>query len=132
MNRDFNQYGYEEAARAINRAMERFPLILENLEELLKSPVPAPGDGEIRHGCERAITAILAALAKIDPPTAMASAATAGDEEQIARAWLLGELPGRLVDPARFARLNAFIDRLLPPSAHLRTPTGKLISSSEG
>lgn len=119
MTCEFTQYGQEEVAREINRAMERFPLILENLDELAKSLVPAPGDAEIRHGCERAITAILAALAKIAPSIAMFSAMPAGPEEQIARAWLLGELPSRLVDPARFACLNAFIVRLLvsaPPS----------------
>ena len=124
MNREFTQYGHEEVAREINRAMERFPLILENLEELSKSLVPAPGDAEIRHGCERAITAILAALAKIDPPIGMPSAIPAGSEEQIARTWLLGDLPGQLVDPARFACLNDFIDRLLPPLAVLRRSDG--------
>lgn len=124
MSREFTQYGHEEVAREINRAMERFPLILENLEELSKSLLPAPGDAEIRHGCERAITAILAALAKIDPPIAMPSPMPEGFEEQIARAWLLGELPGRLVDPARFARLSDFIDRLLPSRALLRRSIG--------
>jgi hypothetical protein len=57
----------KQTAETINRVMERFPLILDILGQLGKSPIPASGDDDLRRGCERACTAILADLAKIPP-----------------------------------------------------------------
>ncbi|MFD0892459.1 hypothetical protein ACFQ5Q_02395 [Luteolibacter ambystomatis] len=67
---------------------------------------------EIRHGCERGLTAMLAALSRI-PPAAI-SPAPAGTMEEKAGSWLLGELPRTLVDPGRLARFEQFIRTLLP------------------
>lgn len=87
-------------------------MILENLEELSLTLIPSPGDAEIRHGCERAMTAILSVLTKIQP--AEADAASPSGEEQIALAWLVGEMPRKLVDSERFACFQFVINRLLP------------------
>ncbi|WP_338288023.1 hypothetical protein [Luteolibacter sp. LG18] len=102
----------ELVAESINRAMERFPLILEILEELSRAGIPHPGDVEIRHGCERGLTSMLAALARI-PPAAI-SPDPAGEMEEKAGRWLLGEMPRRLVDAGRLERFEQFIGRLLP------------------
>ena len=50
----------ELMAESINRSMERFLLILE---ELSRGASRIRGDVEIRHGCERGLASMLAALA---------------------------------------------------------------------
>lgn len=100
----------EEVARSINQVMERFPLILEILEELSRSH--APGDEEIRHGCQRAITAMLGALAQINPSEP--SSTPMGKEEAAAKTWLAGRMPHSLIDPDQLACFDSFIECLLP------------------
>lgn len=92
--------------------MARFPLILEILDELSQPVIPHPADAEIRHGCDRGLTAMLAALSKLHPATG--SREPIGHEEEAALAWLLGELPRTHIDPCRLERFDQFIHRLLP------------------
>ncbi len=103
------------AVEEINRAMARFPFLVQILRELDQAQVPCPGDDDIRHGCERALTAMLCELARIDPaPADMPSAA-----EKTAQAWL--DLPGvhGLVDADKLERMQLFIDCILNPGARL-------------
>ena len=98
-----------QSAEAINHAMGRFPMIVEILGELDKATLPFPGDEDIRHGCMRALTAILSELSKIEPaPPGRSSKA-----EELARIWLDGEAVTQLVSADHLQRLQEFIDRIL-------------------
>ena len=99
----------KQTAETINRVMERFPLILDILGQLGKSPIPASGDDDLRRGCERACTAILADLAKI-PAAPVGKASKA---EEVARSWLIGDASARLIDPTQLERMQQFIDSIL-------------------
>lgn len=99
----------KQAAEEINRAMSRFPLIVRILGELDQSPIPLPGDDDIRHGCERALTGILSELARIKPvPPGKSSKA-----EESAQAWLQGDSAYQLVDVDKLQRMQQFIDCIL-------------------
>lgn len=104
----------KHSAEAINRAMARFPLIVEILGELRNSQIPFPGDDDLRHGCDRTLTTMLAELAKIEPAPAGKSSKT----EETARNWLKGEKAIRLIDADKLQRIQMFIDRVLgtPPN----------------
>lgn len=103
------QRSRQEAAEKINLAMTRFPLILEILRDLGDSEAPAPGDADIRHGCERALTAILVAIARLDPvPPGKASQA-----EAVAQSWLRSADATELVDGDVLQRIEQFIDCVL-------------------
>lgn len=106
----------EQVAARINYAMTRFPLILEILDELSGSG--CPGDDELRHGCERCITMMLATLAAIEP--ACPSHEGPQRQEQVALSWLLGQKPRVLIDHVRLDRLDQFIRRLLPQPQNAR------------
>lgn len=99
-----------DAAEQINHAMARFPLILQILAELAKSNPPLPGDEDIRHGCERALTRILSDLARIDP----AAVGSSSKAEEIASSWLRDGQPLKLVDADRLERIQQLIDSILP------------------
>lgn len=99
----------KQAAESINRAMNRFPLLLEILGKLAKSEIPSPGDDELRRGCERACTSILAELTKI--PTAREGKASKAEE--VARGWLSSESASQLIDPSQLERMDQFIVRIL-------------------
>lgn len=89
--------------------MARFPLILEILNKLQSAEVPFPGDDDIRHGCERALTAVLVELARIPPaPPGRNSAA-----EETTIACLHSEQAVRLVNADQRLRLQQFIERIL-------------------
>jgi len=99
----------KQTAEAINRVMSRFPLILEILEQLDESRIPAPGDGDLHRGCERACTTILAELAKIP----VAPEGKSSKAEEVAGSWLLGGTVARLIDPTQLERMQQFIDNIL-------------------
>ncbi|MFT3990202.1 MAG: hypothetical protein QM680_02215 [Luteolibacter sp.] len=101
----------KQTAEAINRALARFPLLLDVMEELAKHDFPCAGDQELRHGCERALTAMLSRLALIDP----APAGQTSNAEKIAESWLHGTRAPRLIDASKLERLQQFIDRILGP-----------------
>ncbi|MFT4175552.1 MAG: hypothetical protein QM627_02745 [Luteolibacter sp.] len=101
----------KQTAEAINRALVRLPLLLDVLEELSKQDFPCAGDQELRHGCDRALTAMLSRLALIDPaPNGQVSNA-----EKIAESWLHEARAPRLIDASKLERLQQFIDRILGP-----------------
>lgn len=104
----------KQSAEEINRAMARFPLIVQILGELNQSPIPLPGDDDIRHGCERALTGILSELARIDcaPPGKSSKA------EETAQTWLLNIPANQLVDVDRLQRMQQFIDCILNSAKH--------------
>ncbi len=105
-----------EASEKINHVMARFPLVLRILGELADSRCPLPGDDDIRHGCERALTRILSDLARIGP-------AGPGDPvpaEETITAWIRNEDAGRLIDADRLERVQQLIDSILSPVATIR------------
>ena len=99
----------KHSAEALNRAMARFPLIVEILGELSKAPIPFPGDDDLRHGCERTLTTMLSELAKIEPAPPGKHCKT----EEIAHNWLKGEKTIRMIDVDKLQRIQQFIDRIL-------------------
>jgi hypothetical protein len=103
------QISRQEAAEKINLAMVRFPLILRTLRELSESEVPSPGDGDIRHGCERALTAILVAIARLD----YAAPGKVLPAEAIARNWLNSAEATEFIDGDILQRIEQFIDCVL-------------------
>jgi hypothetical protein len=98
-----------ESAEAINRAMARFPLILEILGELGRTQIPLKGDDDLRHGCDRTLTTVLAELAKIAP----APPGRSCKEVEAAQAWLRDEKVIRLIDADKLQRIQQFIDCIL-------------------
>lgn len=110
--------GREKVVRSVNQALTRLDLILSILEKLNESLLSPPGDSDLRHGCERAITSILCALAKIEP--AEPSSSPPGRQEKAVRAALNGERLSRLIDADRHGCLCSLIDRLLPGGSFFR------------
>ncbi len=86
-------------------------MILGILSDLRKPPVPAAGDPELAIGCSRAMTAILAELARLEPSEAKGKA---GREERTAFTWFRDRKVHDLLDPDQLARLESFVSRLLP------------------
>ena len=103
----------KHSAEEINRALARFPFLVQILRELGHSQVPLPGDDDIRHGCERALTAMLCELARIDP----APAGKPSKAEETAQAWLCSPGVRGLIDADKLERMQLFIDCILNPSA---------------
>lgn len=94
--------------------MERFPLIVQILGELRLHQLPYPGDADIHHGCERALTAMLCELSRIEPaPSGKTSKA-----EETARSWLGGSAASSLVDADLLQRMQQFIDSILSSERH--------------
>ncbi|MBC8125978.1 MAG: hypothetical protein H8M99_02365 [Gloeobacteraceae cyanobacterium ES-bin-144] len=94
--------------------MTRFPLLVEILGTLSKTSIPFPGDDDIRHGCERALTAMLAELARIEPaPTGRTSKA-----EDTALGLLHSLEAEKLIHPDQRQRIQQFIERILGGAAH--------------
>ncbi len=105
-----------DAAERINHAMARFPLVLRILGELAESGLPLPGDEDIRHGCERALTRILADLSRIAP----AATGKPSSAEDAATSWLDDPAARRLIDADRLERIQQLIDAALVRSGSLR------------
>lgn len=99
----------KQAVDSINHAMARFPLILEMLDVVRKSAIPCPGDRDIEHGCERALTAMLVELAKITP----AASGKPGDHDKTALTWVRSEAASRLIQADHLERFQQFIERLI-------------------
>lgn len=94
------------------RSMVRLPLILEILGQLHASTIPQPGDADLRHGCQRALTAMLAALSRIDLATAPAPLLICGKS---AREWIHSPEAARLIDADQLERFEQFLSRIPPP-----------------
>jgi hypothetical protein len=99
----------KRSAEAINRAMARFPLLVNILGELDAAAVPLTGDDDLRHGCDRTLTTMLAELAWIDPAPPGKPTKT----EETARGWLKADKVTRLIDADKLQRIHQFIDRIL-------------------
>lgn len=95
-------------AKDVSRVVARIPLVSEILRTLSRVPMPHPGDGDIRHGCERAMTSILSELAKIDiaPPGALSK-----PEEQVRRV-LENERNESPIHADLLDRVRQFVDRI--------------------
>ena len=103
------QKARKQSAEEINRAMARFPLLVQILAELNRDQIPFPGDADIRHGCERALTTMLSELSRIESaPTGKSSKA-----EEAAQNWLQHPEAGELIDADKLLRIQLFIDRIL-------------------
>lgn len=104
----------EDAVQGIAQITRRLPLIVKILEELHDSPIPSPGDDDIRHGCDRALTAMLSALAKMrTAPDGVPSTS-----EHTVRALLGSHAAHGLVDADKLQRMQIFIDRIFLPEGH--------------
>ena len=103
------QKARKQSAEEINRALTRFPLLIQILAELNRDQIPCPGDADIRHGCERALTTMLSELSRIESaPTGKTSKA-----EEAAHNWLHHPEAGKLIDADKLVRIQLFIDRIL-------------------
>lgn len=103
-----------DIADEISRVLARFPLIVRVLGELQLSQIPFPGDDDIRHGCDRALTSMLSELARIktapgkSPSTAVEST----------RSILANPAARGLVDADKLQRMQLLLDSILqPPTA---------------
>ena len=92
--------------------MARFPLLVEILGKLNQEQVPFPGDADISHGCERALTSMLSELARIEP----APAGKSSKAEETAQSWLQNSGASGLIDVDKLQRIQLFIDRILNPT----------------
>ena len=101
----------KHSAEEINRAMTRFPFLVEILGELDRNTVPFPGDDDLRHGCERALTAMLSELARLGP----APAGKPTQAEEMALSWLENPEARKLIDADKMERMQQFIDSILGP-----------------
>lgn len=99
----------QQAVDAIDRTLARFCLVLRVLDELRRQTIPSPGDAEIHHGCERALTGMLAELSRIGA----APASSPLEREQVIRTRLNDSKTRALVDADKLERMHQFIDRIL-------------------
>ena len=115
----------EQVAQTINGSLQRLPLVLEILEEILETTEGGlPGDEDLRHGSIRAVHTMVERLGRIAPaPLVVIGSPTSA--EQIANEWLLGERPGRLIPEPLLEQLAASITRLLPFTAGSMNRTGE-------
>ncbi|MGD7651765.1 MAG: hypothetical protein ACQCXQ_01030 [Verrucomicrobiales bacterium] len=90
--------------------MTRFGLILDTLGALDRSELPHPGDADIRHGCERALTAILLELARIEP-VVQGSPLETTDNNPLTP--LYSATANKLIDSDQLLRMEQFIHRIL-------------------
>jgi hypothetical protein len=104
----------EDAAQGIVQVTRRLPLIVRILEELHGTAIPCPGDDDIRHGCDRALTTMLSELAKMQSaPDGKPSL-----NEQKVRTLLGKHAAHGLVDADKLQRMQIFIDRIFLPEGH--------------
>ena len=103
----------EEGVAEIGQAMGRFSMIVDILGDLGKAKIPFPGDADIRHGCERALTAMLVALARIEPVLHGKPVKT---EETVLK-LLHGWEAASLIDSDQLQRMLQFVERILGTSS---------------
>jgi hypothetical protein len=108
------QTTHNQAVEAVSRAMTRFPMIVGILDELGKAEIPMPGDDDIRHGCQRAITAMMVELARIKP----ASAGKTTKAEGPLNDWIHSKDASRLINADQLQRIHQFIERILGTQQH--------------
>lgn len=104
-----SQKSRKQSIEEINRAMARFPLLVQILDELKRAPIPCPGDDDIRHGCERALTTILSELARIG----CANPGKSSKAEETAQSWLQVPNARNLIDADKLERMQQLIDCIL-------------------
>lgn len=107
------QLSRKQSSEEVNRALARFPLILSILGELGDTRLPFPGDDDLRHGCERALTSMLSELARIPP----APAGKPAKAEETAQSWLQDPASRQWIDADKLERMQQFIDAILNPSS---------------
>ena len=107
-----SQKSRKQSVEEINRAMARFPFVVQILGELNRAPVPSPGDADIRHGCDRALTTILSELARIGS----APEGKSCKAEDTAQNWLQIPEARKLIDADKLQRMQQFIDCILVSS----------------
>ncbi len=98
--------GRQDAVEALNRVLFRLPMVAGILRKINESALPSPGDDELRRGCERAITSILAELARLNP------AGHACDGLKTSDQWLDEKLRNTL-DVVTVERIEQLIARIL-------------------
>ena len=106
--------GSGQALESVKRAMTRFPLLVKILGELYEVPIPLPGDDDIRHGCERALTSILSELARIES----APSGKRDKSYETTMAWLQDPAARQLIDADKLQRMEVFINCILNPADH--------------
>jgi hypothetical protein len=89
--------------------MVRFPLIVKILGEIANSPFPVPGDSDIRHGCDRALTSMMSELARMVPDLS----GNSGSNGETALEWLNGPEAQRLIDADKLERIEQLIESLV-------------------
>lgn len=89
--------------------MARFPFLVEILGELDRNTVPLPGDADLRHGCDRALTTMLSELARMGP----APAGQPTSAEEMALSWLHNPEARKLIDADKMERMQQFIESIL-------------------
>ena len=95
-----------DAGEAVSRILHRLPLVADVLQRINEAALPSAGDDELRRGCERAITSILAELARLDP------AGHTHDDTISADQWLDKKLRDSL-DVVTVERIEQLIARVL-------------------
>lgn len=82
---------------------------MEILGRLNRSDTPAAGDDDLRHGCERALTAMLVRLAQMKP----APPGKACKAEKSVRRHFQTKAAGEVIDSDQFQRLEQLVNRIL-------------------
>ncbi len=103
------QVAREAAVETVCGILERFEWIVEILGRLNREATPSPGDEDLRHGCQRALTSMLAALSRIRP----APPGKACKAEKSIRRVLNTKGADQCVDRDQFERLEQLVNRIL-------------------
>jgi hypothetical protein len=106
----------KQSVEAVTQALARFPLIVEILGKLGKTQIPHPGDDDIRHGCERAVTSMLRQLARIEP----APPGKPSKTEETTIGWLHSQMACDYLNPDQLQRIQQFAERILGPKKEAR------------
>lgn len=106
----------EHLALKINRSLHRLPLVLEVLDEIHGSGGTYPGDHEMRNGAVQAVSSMIDNLRRIKPtPT---TCTYSSEAVQIAREWLRGALPEKLLPAEIHGELSTVLRELIPTTDH--------------
>lgn len=102
----------EHLAHKINHQLHRLPLVLEVLEEIEQSDNTYPGDHEMRTGAVQAVASMIHQLRRIEPIPD--SHTPTSEAEQIAREWLRGKLPEKVLPGELHRELATVLHELIP------------------